>query len=96
MNIKLYAHGVEYMVSKGKKHIFSFPSAENLITVQSGKRLVMENVERIVFCQKERIVLRGKTSLEILGEELHLEELGNGNLAVCGSIRSIHFGEGEQ
>lgn len=84
------------MAVKRKKKPLISPFYGNTVTIQNGSRLVMENVERIVFCQKEKIILKGRLRLEISGENLSLEELGNDNLAVRGKIRSLLFGEEEK
>ncbi len=69
------------------------PEKANCVTIFSGKRLVMESVERIVFCSEEKMILEGKKRLVILGDRLFLQELGNDNMQVCGHIRSVSFEE---
>ena len=81
------------MAEKRKRFGFEFPERPNCVTVYSGKRLVMENVERIVFCSSEKMILEGKERLVIEGSSLELKELGNDNMAVCGKILSIAFEE---
>ena len=81
-------------MAENKKKNFSFgPPKTHLITVESGKRMVMEGVEDILYCNTERMVLQSKFRLVVLGESLSLEELGNKNMAVCGKIGVIFFGE---
>ena len=82
-------------MAKREKRRTPFPRRERLITIQSGRRLVMEAAEAIVFCDPERIVLRGGGFLEIRGDGLCLLELGNDNMAVEGRIRSVVFSERE-
>ena len=55
----------------------------------------MEGVERIVFCDSEKMILKGSFSMTVEGESLSLRELGNFNMEVLGKIRTIRFGEGE-
>ena len=81
------------MSEPGKKRGRLMPLREHWITVQSGKYLMMESVEQIVYCGPERIVLKGSMRLEITGEGLRLEELGNDNMAVRGRIHSVEFFE---
>ena len=84
------------MADETRKRIKFFPPKSNFVTVENGKRLVMESVERIVFCDDERIVLAGTRILEIRGFGLRLLELGNDNMAVEGTIREVLFSEVEK
>jgi len=76
-----------------KKNKDRFFPKKQCVMIFFGKRLVMENVEKIVFCQENRIVLRGSENVEILGNQLVLRELGNDNMEVVGKIRAIRLGE---
>ena len=67
----------------------------NCITVENCQRLIMEGVEKIVFCDSERMILKSSFSLTVEGERLKLSELGNSNMEVFGDIRVIRFGEEE-
>lgn len=69
------------------------PGERNVIWIFSGHRLVMEGVERIIFCNEERIELKGAQYLCVSGKDMHLEELGNAVLAVCGEMETISFRE---
>ena len=84
------------MADERRKRSKFFPPKSNFVTVENGKRLVMEAVERIVFCDDERIVLAGARTLEIRGFGLRLVELGNDNMAVEGRIREVLFSEVEK
>lgn len=83
------------MADQKRKRFSVFPPKANHVTIESGKRLVMEAVERIVLCDEERIVLKGAATLEIRGYGLRLVELGNDNMAVEGIIREVAFSEAE-
>ncbi len=65
----------------------------NAITVENCRRLIMEGVERIVFCDSEKMILKGAFSLTVEGKGLYLRELGNFNMEVQGRIYAIYFGE---
>ncbi len=78
--------------NKKKRDLFSHPKT-HFITIQSRRRLVMEGVEEIVFCDPDKMILKGTYVLEIQGTNLQLEELGNDNMAVCGRICSVTFPE---
>ena len=71
-------------------------ASSDVITVWNRNRVILEGVERIVFCNSEKMIFRKKGSVVIKGTSLHLEELGNDNVAVCGGIASLHFGECEE
>ena len=81
------------MADRKRKRFPILHPKSNHVTIESGKRLVMEAVEQIVFCGEERIVLKGANVLEIRGFGLHLVELGNDNMAVEGTIREVTFSE---
>jgi len=67
------------------------PFSGDCITVQNARVLRMEGVERVHFCSEERIVLQGKTGLEVDGEKLNLIQLGNDNIEITGKILHVHF-----
>jgi len=83
------------MAEKRKKREAISPRRGNCITVENCRRLIMEGVERIVFCDSEKMILKGSFSMTVEGESLSLRELGNFNMEVLGKIRTIRFGEGE-
>ena len=66
---------------------------ERHITIYGTHRLVMEGVERIIFCDPEKMILKGNLTLTVTGENLCLSELGNGNLAILGKIFAVSFAE---
>ena len=78
------------MVNFKKKVFFA---SEEMITVFNRSRVVLEGVERIVFCNREKMIFRKKGLVTVEGMDLHLEELGNDNIAVSGSIASLSFSE---
>lgn len=82
------------MAERRKKRDPLPPPKGNCITVENCRRLIMEGVERIVFCDSEKMILKGSFPLTVEGEGLHLRELGNFNMEVLGRIRTVHFGEG--
>lgn len=71
------------------------PVKKNTVTVENCNRLIMEGVERIVFCDSERMILEGKFVLTVTGKGLFLRELGNFNMEVHGEIRTVTFGREE-
>lgn len=79
---------------KNTKNILSVSS--DLITVYNRSRVVLEGVERIVFCNSEKMIFRKKDLITVKGAGLHLEELGNDNVAVSGRILSVSFGREDQ
>ena len=81
-------------MAKNKKKILSSPS--DLITVFNRSRVVLEGVERIVLCNSEKMIFRRRGVVTVLGSALHLEELGNDNVAVSGTLNGILFGENAQ
>lgn len=84
------------MAENKKKHLLHIPEKNYYITIENGKRLIMEGVEKIVFCDPEKMILQSKFRLEIEGCALQLEELGNDNMAVSGTIRALYFSEGKR
>ncbi|MBR4287883.1 MAG: YabP/YqfC family sporulation protein [Clostridia bacterium] len=82
------------MAEKRKKRELIPPQKGNCITVENCRRLIMEGVERIVFCDSEKMILKGAFSLTVEGEGLYLRELGNFNMEILGKICAIYFGEG--
>ena len=81
-------------MGKNKKKISSFSS--DMITVYNRKRVVMEGVECIIFCNSEKMIFKKKGIVTVEGSDLHLEELGNDNIAVCGALSAVIFGEEKQ
>ena len=73
------------------KKVFSV--SEEMITVFNRSRVLLEGVECIVFCNREKMIFRKKGLVTVEGENLHLEELGNDNVAVSGAIASLSFDE---
>jgi hypothetical protein len=65
----------------------------DMITVFNQKRVVLEGVERIVFCDSEKMIFRKNRLITVEGKKLVLEELGNDNIAVKGSISALRFEE---
>ena len=78
------------MVNLKKKVFFT---TEERITVLNRRRVVLEGVECIVFCNSEKMIFRKNGLVAVTGENLHLEELGNDNVAVSGKLFSLSFGE---
>ncbi len=81
------------MAKKRKKRDLLPPRKGNCITVENCCRLIMEGVERIVFCDSEKMILKGSFSMTVEGDGLYLRELGNFNMEILGKIRTICFGE---
>ena len=75
------------------KALDSLKSPDRTITVQNRNSLIMEGCERIILCEKEKMILQGKMRVEIEGKNLHLKKLGNENMEVAGRIDVIRFGE---
>ncbi len=71
----------------------SHPKKCGVLTVYHGRKIVVEGVERIIFCHSEKVKLQSKTLIQIEGKNLALKELGNENIAICGKIEAILFGE---
>ncbi|MBR5296002.1 MAG: YabP/YqfC family sporulation protein [Clostridia bacterium] len=67
-----------------------------IVTVHNANNLIVEGVERIVFCDSEKMILKNLYMLEIEGENLSLHQLGNDNVAVRGIIFSIRFSQEKQ
>ena len=63
------------------------------VILQSGKRLVMENCRKVIYCGPERIILLGSIRLAVTGKALRLMELGNDNVEIRGVIRTVTLGE---
>lgn len=78
-------------MAKNKKNFPSFST--DMITVYNRKRMVLEGVERIIFCNSEKMIFKKRGILTVEGKALHLQELGNDNIAVCGELTAILFGE---
>ncbi len=78
-------------MAKNKKDIPSFSA--DMITVYNRKRVVLEGVERIIFCNSEKMIFKKKGFVTVEGAGLHLQELGNDNIGVCGELSAIFFGE---
>lgn len=81
-------------MAKNKKKILSFST--DMITVYNRKRMVLEGVERIIFCNSEKMIFKKSGFVTVEGTALHLQELGNDNIAVCGELSAILFGEAKQ
>ncbi|MBR2615086.1 MAG: YabP/YqfC family sporulation protein [Clostridia bacterium] len=81
------------MAERLKNSLLHSLPERDLVMVENGNRLIMEAVRSIEYCDTEKMVLRGSRRLEICGRDLQLEELGGGNMAVVGCIRSILFSE---
>ncbi|MBR7164660.1 MAG: YabP/YqfC family sporulation protein [Clostridia bacterium] len=78
-------------MAKNRKKIPVFYG--DMITVFNQKRVVLEGVERIVFCDSEKMIFRKNRLITVEGKKLVLEELGNDNIAVKGSILALRFEE---
>lgn len=78
-------------MAKNRKKIPVFYG--DMITVFNQKRVVLEGVERIVFCDSEKMIFRKNRLITVEGKKLVLEELGNDNIAVKGSISALRFEE---
>ena len=81
------------IMAKNTKKIPSFSA--DMITVYNRKRAVLEGVERIIFCNSEKMIFKKKGFVTVEGTGLHLQELGNDNIAVCGNLTTISF-DGEK
>ncbi len=77
------------MVKNEKKFLFN---SSDVITIFNHDRVVMEGIDGIVFCNSEKMIFSKKGLVAVNGKNLHLEELGNDNVAVSGEIFSLHFG----
>ncbi len=84
------------MAKSQRKKTQIFRGDPRIITIYNANLLVLEGVERIVFCDSDKMILRNRFYLEILGEDLHLFQLGNDNVAVKGKISSLSFSEEEK
>ncbi len=65
----------------------------DMITVYNRRRVVFEGVERIVFCDSEKMIFEKRGLVTVEGKNMVLEELGNDNIAVCGKLSALKFGE---
>jgi len=81
-------------MAKNKKKTFSVSS--EMITVYNRNRVILEGVECIVFCNSEKMIFRKQGLISGLGEDLHLEELGNDNVGVSGKIFTLSFRGAEE
>jgi len=79
------------MAKTGKKSPWSYRGDPAIVTVHNANFLVVEGVERIVFCDSDKMILKNRFFLKICGEDLALRHLGNDNVAVKGRIASISF-----
>lgn len=73
-----------------KKAVFT---GSDQVILQSGRRLVMENCKKVIYCDPAKMILQGKLRLELEGENLKLLELGNDNVEIKGVIQKITLGE---
>ena len=71
-----------------------FMERNGVITIQNRKRVILEGVERIIFCDSEKMIIKNRFVTRISGRGLHLMELGNQNIAIIGEIDSLHFDKG--
>ncbi|MBQ3865501.1 MAG: YabP/YqfC family sporulation protein [Clostridia bacterium] len=62
------------------------------VILQRGRKLVMENCKQVIFCDPEKVVLRGGVVLTVEGAGLRLLELGNENVEIDGEIARILVG----
>ncbi len=81
-------------MAKNIKKILSLPT--DMITVFNRNRVVLEGVECIIFCDSEKMIFRKKGLVTVEGRKLHLEELGNDNIAVLGQLTAILFSEDKE
>ncbi len=79
------------MAKRVRKNTWSYRGDPAIVTVHNANFLVVEGVERIVFCDSDKMILKNRFFLKICGEELCLRQLGNDNIAVKGKILSISF-----
>ena len=66
-----------------------------VVTIHRANRVVIEGVERILFCDPEKMTVKNRFLIQISGQHLRLLELGNDNVAVVGRIHAVTFGEEE-
>lgn len=71
---------------------FQFPSSD-VITILNQNRVVLEGIEGIVFCNSEKMIFKKRGIVTVKGCGLRLEELGNDNVAVSGTVSTLYFGE---
>ena len=62
------------------------------VILQQGRKLVMENCKQVIYCDPERVILRGSVVLTVEGAGLRLLELGNENVEIDGEIARILVG----
>ncbi len=82
------------MVSKKKTPQTAPVRGTDQVILQRGRRLVMENCKQVIYCDPEKIVLKGCVVLTVTGFGLELLELGNDNVEVDGRIHKIVLGDG--
>ena len=80
-------------MAKNKKNVQY--SSSDVITIFNQNRVVLEGIEGIVFCNSEKMIFKKRGLVTVKGCGLHLEELGNDNVAVSGTVFSLFFGEEE-
>ena len=78
------------MAKLRNSELFS-PERPGMITILNKQRMIFEGVERIIFCDSEKMIIKNRYLTKVLGSGLHLLELGNRNIAIVGQIHSIHF-----
>ena len=67
-----------------------------VVTIHHANRVVIEGVERILYCDREKMILKNRFLIQISGQGLRLLELGNDNVAVVGRLDSLSFPEKEK
>ena len=92
--MELYYAAKGKRMAQNKKKIL-FPSSD-VITIFNRDRVVLEGVEGIVFCNSEKMIIKKRGFVTVEGKFLHLEELGNDNVAVSGKVFALYFGEGKK
>lgn len=65
-----------------------------VITIHNRQRIIIEGVERIIFCNSEKMIIKSRHLTKISGQRLHLLQLGNQNIAIVGQIDSLEFDKG--
>ena len=84
------------MAKRKRKEVRIHRGDPAIVTIHNANYLIVEGVERIVFCDSEKMILKNLFSLEIQGEKLSLHQLGNDNVAVHGNIFSVQFSREKQ
>ncbi len=79
------------MAKRARKNTWTYRGDPAIVTVHNANYLVVEGVERIVFCDSDKMILKNRFFLKICGEALCLQQLGNDNIAVRGKITSVFF-----